>query len=126
MAQAENAASAQVINTLVGDAKEYLTFKLGSEEYGIDILKVQEIRGYDHVTPIANSPEFLKGVINLRGTIAPIVDMREQFERKTPLTAEDHARARAFIEGKMEMIRRDPHMTDEEKAAAIAELNSKL
>ena len=57
---------------------------------------------------------------------APIVDMREQFERKTPLTAEDHARARAFIEGKMEMIRRDPHMTDEEKAAAIAELNSKL
>ena len=79
MAQAENAASAQVINTLVGDAKEYLTFKLGSEEYGIDILKVQEIRGYDHVTPIANSPEFLKGVINLRGTIAPIVDMRIKF-----------------------------------------------
>jgi hypothetical protein len=52
--------------------------------------------------------------------------MREQFERKTPPTAEDRARARAFIEGKMEMLRRDPHMTDEEKAAAIAELNSKL
>jgi purine-binding chemotaxis protein CheW len=79
MAQAENAASAQVINTLVGDANEYLTFKLGSEEYGIDILKVQEIRGYDQVTPIANSPQFLKGVINLRGTIAPIVDMRIKF-----------------------------------------------
>ena len=55
---------------------EFLTFRLGSEEYGIDILKVQEIRGYDHVTKIANTPEFIKGVINLRGTIVPIVDMR--------------------------------------------------
>jgi hypothetical protein len=57
---------------------------------------------------------------------APIVDMREQFERKTPSTAEDHARARSFIEGKIEMIRRDPHLTDDEKAAAIAELEAKL
>lgn len=55
---------------------EYLTFTLGSEEYGIDILKVQEIRGYDTVTRIANAPEFIKGVINLRGVIVPIVDMR--------------------------------------------------
>ena len=58
---------------------EYLTFKLGDEEYGIDILKVQEIRGYDHVTRIANAPPWLKGVINLRGTIVPIVDMRIKF-----------------------------------------------
>ena len=58
---------------------EYLTFKLGDEEYGIDILKVQEIRGYDHVTRIANTPGWLKGVINLRGTIVPIVDMRIKF-----------------------------------------------
>jgi purine-binding chemotaxis protein CheW len=79
MAQAEKAATTQVMNTLVGDANEYLTFKLGNEEYGIDILKVQEIRGYDHVTPIANSPQFLKGVVNLRGTIVPIVDMRIKF-----------------------------------------------
>jgi len=79
MAQTENAAPAQAINALVGDAREYLTFKLGNEEYGIDILKVQEIRGYDQVTPIANSPGFLKGVINLRGTIVPIVDMRIKF-----------------------------------------------
>ena len=79
MAQTENAAPAQAINALVGDAREYLTFKLGNEEYGIDILKVQEIRGYDQVTPIANSPSFLKGVINLRGTIVPIVDMRIKF-----------------------------------------------
>ena len=59
--------------------QEYLTFKLGSEEYGIDILKVQEIRGYDSVTRIANSPAFIKGVINLRGVIVPIVDLRLKF-----------------------------------------------
>lgn len=60
--------------------RELLTFTLGSEEYGIDILKVQEIRGYDAVTTIANSPEFIKGVINLRGIIVPIVDMRIKFK----------------------------------------------
>jgi hypothetical protein len=56
---------------------------------------------------------------------APIVDMREQFERRTPQTAEDRARARSFIEGKIEMIRRDPRLSEEEKAAAIAELEAK-
>jgi len=60
-------------------ANEFLTFKLGSEEYGIEILKVQEIRGYEQVTRIANAPEFIKGVVNLRGTIVPIVDMRIKF-----------------------------------------------
>jgi purine-binding chemotaxis protein CheW len=59
---------------------EYLTFTLGSEEYGIDILKVQEIRGYDAVTKIANAPPFIKGVINLRGVIVPIVDLRIKFK----------------------------------------------
>ena len=59
---------------------EYLTFTLGAEEYGIDILKVQEIRGYDAVTHIANTPEFLKGVINLRGVVVPIVDLRIKFQ----------------------------------------------
>jgi purine-binding chemotaxis protein CheW len=58
---------------------EFLTFTLGTEEYGIDILKVQEIRGYDAVTAIANTPKFIKGVINLRGIIVPIVDMRIKF-----------------------------------------------
>ena len=58
---------------------EFLTFTLGHEEYGIDILKVQEIRGYDAVTAIANTPDFIKGVINLRGIIVPIVDMRIKF-----------------------------------------------
>jgi len=62
-----------------GNSRELLTFTLGSEEYGIDILKVQEIRGYDAVTTIANSPEFIKGVINLRGIIVPIIDMRIKF-----------------------------------------------
>ena len=58
---------------------EFLSFTLGKEEYGIDILKVQEIRGYDAVTTIANTPAFIKGVINLRGIIVPIVDMRIKF-----------------------------------------------
>jgi purine-binding chemotaxis protein CheW len=60
-------------------AGEYLTFRLGQEEYGIDILKVQEIRGYEQPTRIAHAPSFLKGVVNLRGTIVPIVDMRLKF-----------------------------------------------
>lgn len=60
-------------------AREYLTFRLDQEEYGIDILKVQEIRGYEKPTRIANAPEFIKGVVNLRGTIVPIVDMRLKF-----------------------------------------------
>ena len=59
--------------------REILSFRLGDEEYGIDILKVQEIRGYGTVTKIANTPEFIKGVIDLRGTIVPIVDMRLKF-----------------------------------------------
>ena len=66
-------------STAASEGRELLTFTLGSEEYGIDILKVQEIRGYDAVTTIANSPEFIKGVINLRGIIVPIVDMRIKF-----------------------------------------------
>jgi purine-binding chemotaxis protein CheW len=63
---------------------ECLTFTLGKEEYGIEILKVQEIRGYEAVTRIANAPEFIKGVVNLRGTIVPIVDMRIKFNLGSP------------------------------------------
>ena len=61
------------------EAREYLTFRLDSEEYGIDILKVQEIRGYEAPTRIAHAPLFVKGVFNLRGTIVPIVDLRLKF-----------------------------------------------
>ena len=63
-----------------GVQQEFLTFTLGQEEYGIEILKVQEIRSYEAVTTIANAPEFIKGVVNLRGTIVPIVDMRIKFK----------------------------------------------
>ena len=61
-------------------SREYLTFRLDKEEYGIDILKVQEIRGYEPPTRLAHSPDFIKGVVNLRGTIVPIVDMRLRFK----------------------------------------------
>lgn len=60
--------------------QEFLTFALGAEEYGIDILKVQEIRCYEKVTHIVNAPGFIKGVINLRGIIVPIVDLRMKFD----------------------------------------------
>lgn len=61
------------------DTAQYLTFLMDGEEYGIDILKVQEIRGWQPTTPIPNSPGYVKGVINLRGTIVPILDLREKF-----------------------------------------------
>ena len=58
---------------------EFLAFTLGKEEYGIDIQRVQELRGYETVTRIANAPEFIKGVMNLRGIIVPVIDMRIRF-----------------------------------------------
>jgi len=73
----ENSAGGSTVSS------EFLSFTLGEEEYAIDILKVQEIRGYDAVTVIANTPDFIKGVINLRGTIVPIVDMRIKFHLGT-------------------------------------------
>lgn len=71
-------------------AQQYLTFIMANEEYGVDILCVQEIRGWEAVTPLPNAPSHIKGVINLRGTIVPIVDLRECFGldrvEYTPLT----------------------------------------
>jgi purine-binding chemotaxis protein CheW len=55
-----------------------LTFKLGREEYAIEILRVQEIRGHSRITPIPNTPDYVKGVINLRGTVVPVVDLRRR------------------------------------------------
>ena len=75
----ENSAQGKDAGEEGGYAQEYLTYTLGPEEYAIDILKVQEIRGYEAPTTIANAPPFLKGVINLRGTIVPIVDLRIKF-----------------------------------------------
>lgn len=67
------------ISSNTESADEYLTFALGEEEYGVEILKVQEIRGYDTVTRLPDAPDYIKGVINLRGTIVPVIDMRLKF-----------------------------------------------
>ncbi|MCA1772848.1 MAG: chemotaxis protein CheW [Halomonas sp.] len=75
MSQANNGA----VLATEADNSEFLVFSLGDEEYAIDILKVQEIRGYENVTRIANAPDFIKGVTNLRGVIVPIVDLRIKF-----------------------------------------------
>ncbi|MDB5907108.1 MAG: chemotaxis protein CheW [Massilia sp.] len=64
--------------------REFLAFTMGQEEYGLDIQKVQEIRGYEAVTRLANTPAFFKGVINLRGVIVPVVDMRIRFNLGAP------------------------------------------
>ncbi len=66
-----------------GDGNQYLTFMLAGEEYGVDILRVQEIKGWDTVTKIPNTPEYVKGVINIRGTIVPIIDLRQRFGLET-------------------------------------------
>ncbi|MBI4562945.1 MAG: purine-binding chemotaxis protein CheW [Candidatus Rokubacteria bacterium] len=58
------------------DGSQFLTFTLGQEEYGVEILKVQEIKGYSAVTPIPNTPSYIRGVMNLRGTVIPVVDLR--------------------------------------------------
>ena len=81
MSEAMQVAASSAKQALGADTEpqEFLTFTLGKEEYGIEILKVQEIRSYEVVTTIANAPEFIKGVVNLRGTIVPIVDMRIKF-----------------------------------------------
>jgi purine-binding chemotaxis protein CheW len=70
--------------TIGTSAFEALAFRLGREEYGVDILKVQEIRGHDPVTRIANAPDYIKGVINLRGIIVPVVDLRHRFQLEIP------------------------------------------
>ncbi|MDH5517299.1 MAG: chemotaxis protein CheW [Gammaproteobacteria bacterium] len=72
---------------------EYLTFSLADEEYGVDILRVQELRGWEAVTRIPNSPAFVKGVLNLRGAIVPIIDLRERFN----LTVSDYTETTVVI-----------------------------
>ena len=82
-AQQQHAAAGDAAAAVLAGARaggEFLTFTLGREEYGIDILKVQEIRGYEQPTRIANAPSFIKGVVNLRGVIVPILDLRIKFK----------------------------------------------
>lgn len=76
MTEAAHMARHGAVGAATTAAGEFLTFRLGAEEYGIDILKVQEIRSYEPPTRIANAPEFIKGVVNLRGVIVPIIDLR--------------------------------------------------
>ena len=79
--------SATSASAKAATAGEFLTFTLGQEEYGVDILKVQEIRGYDAVTRLPDAPEYIKGVINLRGTIVPVIDMRVKFRLEAKVDA---------------------------------------
>ncbi len=73
-----NNAALEVLSAGTG-LNQYLTFSLGEEEYGLEILKVQEIKGYSAITPIPNTPRHIKGVMNLRGTVVPVVDLRSKF-----------------------------------------------
>lgn len=78
--------AAREINQQIGlttDGSQFLTFQLGEELYGVDILRVQEIKGYTAVTKIPNTPPHIKGVLNLRGTIVPIVELRTKFGMDT-------------------------------------------
>jgi len=78
--------AAREINQQIGlttDGSQFLTFQLGEELYGVDILRVQEIKGYTAVTKIPNTPPHIKGVLNLRGTIVPIVELRTKFGMET-------------------------------------------
>jgi purine-binding chemotaxis protein CheW len=76
-----DAAPGRVVST--HSEQEFLSFKLGSEEYGIDIQQVQELRSYEAVTKIANTPDYIKGVVNSRGIIVPIIDLRLKFQTDT-------------------------------------------
>ena len=77
--QAEQEVIAATAQIGMSDDNQYLTFMLSGEEYGVDILRVQEIKGWDRATPIPNTPDYLQGVINLRGAIVPIIDLRKRF-----------------------------------------------
>lgn len=73
----------QATQDITGTA-EFLAFTIGKEEYGLDIIKVQEIRGYEAATRLANAPEYFKGVMNMRGVIVPVIDMRIKLGMSTP------------------------------------------
>lgn len=85
-AAVDTSPNAHTINQQIGmatDSCQFLTFQLGDEQYGVDILRVQEIKGYTPVTRIPNTPSYIKGVLNLRGTIVPIIELRTKFGMPT-------------------------------------------
>lgn len=84
MSKLQNVAQSDTTPETTLHSLEILAFTLGQEEYGIDIQKVQELRGYETPTRLVNAPDFIKGVVNLRGIIVPIVDMRVKFNLGTP------------------------------------------
>src|SRR6202047_2549523 len=86
-------AASGVDKSAAGTSEQYLTFMLAGEEYGVDILRVQEIKGWDKVTRIPHAPEHVLGVINLRGAVVPILDLRRRFG----LSASDQLRAPVII-----------------------------
>ena len=86
-AEQENEAIDQEQITEADQGEEYLTFSLANEEYGVDILRVQELRGWEPVTRVPNSPDYVKGVLNLRGAIVPVIDLRVRFN----LPVEDYS-----------------------------------
>ncbi len=79
MSSVSDSTRLEISSDTQADSSQYLTFLLGGEEYGVDILRVQEIKGWDNVTQIPNTPDYIKGVINLRGAIVPIIDLRQRF-----------------------------------------------
>lgn len=79
MSTAQELLEQEIAGNAPAGTDQYLTFILADEEYGVDILRVQEIKGWDKVTPIPNTPAYVQGVINLRGTIVPVVDLRQRF-----------------------------------------------
>lgn len=86
MAAATLESATKELNQQIGlatDGSQFLTFNLGDELYGVDILRVQEIKGYTVVTKIPNTPPYIKGVLNLRGTIVPIIELRTKFGMPT-------------------------------------------
>lgn len=78
--QSQLTASSTGLDDPTGSTDQYLTFLLGEEEFGVDILRVQEIKGWEQSTSIPNTPDYIRGVMNLRGTVIPIVDLRRRFE----------------------------------------------
>ncbi|HEY2633642.1 MAG TPA: chemotaxis protein CheW, partial [Steroidobacteraceae bacterium] len=76
-------ANASADKSAADSSEQYLTFMLAGEEYGVDILRVQEIKGWDKVTRIPHTPDYVLGVINLRGAVVPILDLRRRFGLET-------------------------------------------
>ena len=79
MSEAVQSVNTVDLGSMSDNEQQFLTFMLAGEEYGVDILRVQEIKGWDTVTQIPNTPEYIRGVINIRGTIVPIIDLRLRF-----------------------------------------------